>query len=411
MTGFGYSMSVYVGPSNEPTKTVTLPYEGMFVEPTYEARDSLKRRWRKEEFHVEVSGKQLLVTRKDRNRGWTVQLIFKAFYSRDVMCTYVNDLDAFVQNEGSVVTIKLRPGQKLRCLHKALIFKEEEIIKTNSKILPIAKPTVQGKVKVSLQHINEEIKSSFAKENSPSKDADEESIHFAEFTNGKEDEMKPYGIVTIGVNYPNKVLYLSLGEFGNRLIFKKGAQVGTSSNVEIEDSDFLDPFQSFIGHGDVFIKTGPAVKQINLKDKESTTVRQDCVIAFTQDVTSSLQKMNKIMGIFDEKATYRNLIGPGIMWVDYRESNVRVESDESDSDNKNNDTTFAEDSIKELQIEEDESEDESVTNEVTKQVADESIANELRIGEDESEDDSVTNEATKQVSDEFVMNEDDTVKN
>ena len=386
LTGFGYAMSIYVGPSKEKTKLINLPYEGMFVEPTYVPRDSLKNRWRKETFNVEVSGKQLSVTREDRDRGWGVPLVLKAFYSRDVVRTYVNDLDAFVQNEGSVVTIKLHPGQKLRCLQKALIFKEENIIKTSSKVVTIAN-TVRGKVKVGLQTINEEIRNNFSKAD------DEEGIHFAEFTNVSEGDGKPFGIVTVGVDYPNKVLYLSLGEFGNRLIFRKGTQLGTSTNVEIEDADFLDSFQSFIGHGDVFIKTGPTLKQINLKEKQSITVRQDCLIAFTQDIISTSQKIDRLRGLFDDKAMYRNLIGPGIMWVDYRKSDVRVESDEYDND-LNIITDLAEDSINELQINELQiEEDESVMSEVTKQISDESVMNEVT---KQIADESITSEEMKQ---------------
>ena len=62
---------IYVGNSNSPTKTVTLPASGMTVYPT--AINPQDPSW-SDRFSVSVDGDQLTVTRTDQKSGWGQQL-------------------------------------------------------------------------------------------------------------------------------------------------------------------------------------------------------------------------------------------------------------------------------------------------------------------------------------------------
>lgn len=347
VTGFGYAMNIYVGPSRHPVKEITLPYEGMFVEPIYVPRNPLKNRWRHKQFKVEVKGKKLVVQREDMNRGWNLNLIVKAFYSKEVLHTHSNEFQAHLQNEGSVVTIRLEPNQKIRCSQKALIFKEDVVEMTATKLSP-TRPGMRGVLKGSLSTINDGIKSSFSGDDEESDcisefqyssnfDNQEDNMIERDGNNAQTDSVASYssGIITLGVQFPSKILHLNLGEYGNRILFREGLNIAASCDVEIVDSpDFMNQFQSFVGHGDVFLKVGPTMKQRIIKEKEAIAVREDCLLAFTQDISSSVQKMENLStSLFSgQRLTYRKLVGPGLVWLDYRQSNIIVDGDNEDEE-------------------------------------------------------------------------------
>lgn len=336
VTGFGYAMNIYVGSSRTRTKQIYLPYEGMFVQPVHVPKNPMKNRWRHMTFNANVRGKTLEVTREDSDRGWNIPLVFKAFYSKDVLHTHKRALDLHIQNEGSVLTVKLRLGEKIRCAPKTLIFKEEEIKRMNVNISPMPAHGGLGLLRGSLRDLNQGIKQSFSGE-----DDDDEKMAEYSYTNedsiyedandeSNRSEDKQFSIVTLGVQFPYKILHLSLGEYGNRIIFRRGTHLASSADVEVIDSDFLDSFQSLVGHGEVFLQIGPTLKRMVLKEEEAVAVRHDCLLAFTQDVKSSMQSIDKLKGIFDNKVTYRKLVGPGILWLDYRQSNILVENFEDE---------------------------------------------------------------------------------
>lgn len=281
------------------------------------------------------------------NRGWNLNLIVKAFYSKEVLHTHSNEFQAHLQNEGSVVTIRLEPNQKIRCSQKALIFKEDVVEMTATKLSP-TRPGMRGVLKGSLSTINDGIKSSFSGDDEESDcisefqyssnfDNQEDNMIERDGNNAQTDSVASYssGIITLGVQFPSKILHLNLGEYGNRILFREGLNIAASCDVEIVDSpDFMNQFQSFVGHGDVFLKVGPTMKQRIIKEKEAIAVREDCLLAFTQDISSSVQKMENLStSLFSgQRLTYRKLVGPGLVWLDYRQSNIIVDGDNEDEE-------------------------------------------------------------------------------
>eukprot|EP00554_Chaetoceros_debilis_P008079 CAMPEP_0194080162 /NCGR_PEP_ID=MMETSP0149-20130528/6225_1 /TAXON_ID=122233 /ORGANISM="Chaetoceros debilis, Strain MM31A-1" /LENGTH=388 /DNA_ID=CAMNT_0038761809 /DNA_START=108 /DNA_END=1274 /DNA_ORIENTATION=+ len=349
-TGFGYEMNIYVGPSQHPTKEITLPYEGMFVEPEpiNVPRNPLKNQWRDKQFKVEVKGKKLVVEQEDTNRGWDLNLVVKAFYSKEVLPTHSHEFQARLQKEGSVVTIRLAPNQKIRCSQKALIFKEDVVEMTAAKVVSPTRPGMRGVLKGSISTINDAINDHGIKSSVSGDGDDKESDCISEFQyTSNLDNEDSSGVITLGVQFPSKILHLNLGEYGNRIFFREGLNIAFSVDVEIVDSpDFMDQFQSFVGHGDIFLKVGPTMKQRILKEKEAIEIREDCLLAFTQDINyinSSVQKMENLStSLFSGKSglAYRKLVGPGLVWLDYRQSNIivdRINEDEELSVTNDND--------------------------------------------------------------------------
>mmetsp|Transcript_22727 Transcript_22727/g.33645 ORF Transcript_22727/g.33645 Transcript_22727/m.33645 type:complete len:385 (-) Transcript_22727:212-1366(-) len=341
-TGFGYEMNIYVGPSRHPAKEITLPYEGMFVEPEpiNVPRNPLKNQWRDKQFKVEVKGKKLVVEQEDTNRGWDLNLVVKAFYSKEVLHTHSHEFQARLQKEGSVVTIRLAPNQKIRCSQKALIFKEDVVEMTAAKVVSPTRPGMRGVLKGSISTINDAINDHGIKSSVSGDGDDKESDCISEFQyTSNLDNEDSSGVITLGVQFPSKILHLNLGEYGNRIFFREGLNIAFSVDVEIVDSpDFMDQFQSFVGHGDIFLKVGPTMKQRILKEKEAIEIREDCLLAFTQDINyinSSVQKMENLStSLFSGKSglAYRKLVGPGLVWLDYRQSNIIVDGISEDEE-------------------------------------------------------------------------------
>ena len=357
----------------------------MFVEsePINVPRNPLKNQWRDKQFKVEVKGKKLVVEREDMNRGWNLNLIVKAFYSKEVLHTHSHEFQARLQKEGSVVTIRLAPNQKIRCSQKALIFKEDGVEMTAARVSPPTRPGMRGVLKGSISTINDAINDGIKSSLSGDGD-DEESDCISEFQytsnldsneddnvtetegtvdgNGNNaqssDSVASYssgtGNITLGVQFPSKILHLNLGEYGNRILIREGLNIAFSVDVEIVDSpDFMNQFQSFVGHGDIFLKVGPTMKQRILKEKEAITIREDCLLAFTQDIISSVQKLENLSSsLFSGKRlTYRKLVGPGLVWLDYRQSNIIVDGINEDeelsvtNDNDNDDVQLMDDNM------------------------------------------------------------------
>ena len=350
MDGFheGFSMTLYVGRSEQQgnrevnknssagKKETRLPYANMMVSPKIQNLMSSadKRRYNNIAFKTEIRGQTLIVTRTDSNKGWGFELQLKAYYVKKSIGTHYRAFDFDFKNEESAVTLSLCPDQKFRCIPKAVIFKDENVIMTTAEIF-------DGSIKRSgiprrfLRDINKNIrlhKKSTKKKKSINAIAvaeyaisREESTHgvtantFAEYTYCGEKNAS--GLVVLGGNLRSKILHISLGQYGNKIIFQRGSFLATSDDVQlVQSGSQLDgPFASLVGYGDIFLKTGKAVKKFVLNDRlDSISVVESCVIAFTQDMMSTSEMVDKISGMnLKNSVVSRTLIGPGTVWLNH----------------------------------------------------------------------------------------------
>lgn len=328
--------------------TVRLPYSNMMVSiiPQNALTTLDRQRYKDIKFHTQISGydlKTLTVTRIDANahRGWDFDLQLKAYYAKDSIGTHHKEFDFIFKNEESAVTIRLKPNQKLRCLPKALIFKEEQVQMINPAVDIVAKRTPIGRIQGTVKGVVSA---------RPSTNTMAEYQHIRGSTDAKQLDT---AIVTFGIGgnigrpttpdcpskvstTPSKIIYLPLGEFGNKILFKKGTCLATSSDVQIVDSGQLldSSFQSLVGYGDAFLVTGLALKKIVLRDdQDSVSITDSSLIAFTQDVTIKVGGMDKFKGmILDANQKVRTLTGPGIVWLNYYKNYVVGGSKDADAD-------------------------------------------------------------------------------
>ena len=351
MDGFheGFSMTIYVGRSEQQgnrevnknssagKKETRLPYANMMVSPKIQNLMSSadKRRYNNIAFKTEIRGQTLIVTRTDSNKGWGFELQLKAYYVKKSIGTHYRAFDFDFKNEESAVTLSLCPDQKFRCIPKAIIFKDENVIMTIAEIFDgstIKRSGIPGRF---LKDINKNIR--LHNKNTKKKKSlnaiavaeyaisREENTHgvtantFAEYTYCGEKNTR--GLVVLGGNLRSKILHISLGEYGNKIIFQRGSFLATSDDVQlVQSGSQLDrSYASLVGYGDVFLKTGKAVKKFVLKDRlDSISVVESCVIAFTQDMTSTSEMVDKISGmILKKRVVSRTLIGPGTVWLNH----------------------------------------------------------------------------------------------
>lgn len=313
-TGYECSLNIYVGPSKVRSKEVQLPYENMMVFP--QPQNPLGHRWNDATFEVVmISGKKFRVTRSDADKGWKMDLELKAYYKEESVKTHEKVLNANIRAEGSAVTVMLMPNQKIRCVPSALIFKAEDVVKIADNVGCVARSTVPGMLKGKIKDFNQGIRRSLSNE----ENEDENAI--AEYKYAGKD--LTIAILTFGGQFPEKVLHLSLGKLGNRLIFRQGSFLASSADVDVVDSKFLDKFQSLVGHGDVFLKTGPLMRKVDLKENDTLAVKETCLIAFTQDVTSHSEMSDRFKGvIFEKRVVVRTLKGPGTVWLNNTRGNI-----------------------------------------------------------------------------------------
>ena len=398
------------------SKTITLPYANMMVSPIAQNKHRLsaidKQRYKDITLLLTHSGhdkRTLTVTRIDprpgfnmapMSKGWDFELQLKAYYNKDSIGTHHQPYDFVYKNEESAITVRLRPKQKIRVVPKALIFKEECVAMTNSRVEVKAKRTPAGKIQGGFKGLGQTVRNQAGNSNLRSTTTVSGSgggsgsgsgsvglkelqvnntIDMAEYTHiggsnthANQSNQDPntnllqsnsIAILTFGWNLnrpstpdttrghgygfnfpstsPTKVLHLSLGEYGNKIVFRRGTCLATSPDVDVYDSgSFLEglgpararsSFQSLVGHGDVFLIAGTSMKKIVLKEPvrvysedgnghnldDSIAIRENCLIAYTQDVKSEFQQ-GEIMGkVTKGMVPVRVLTGPGIVWLNY----------------------------------------------------------------------------------------------
>jgi uncharacterized protein (AIM24 family) len=344
--GVGYNMTLYIGPCEQQggkgirqgghtnknnSKEIRLPYADMMVSPKPHNPMSLldQKRYKGVTFSVQVSGldkKTLIVTRTDCNKGWGFDLQLKAYYTKKSIGTHHKEFDFKFKNEDSAVTISLRPLQKIRCVPEALIFTDRNVTTTVAEVADSTskRSGIRGRLSGIRRSAKSKNSNTVAEYASASSKMENElaTNTFAEYSYLGSDTS---GVVILG-GYSSKIVHLSLGEHGNKIIFKKGTCLATSADLQVVESGLhLDgSFQSLVGYGDVFLKVGMAMKKIILQDdQDSLSVKDNCVIAFTQDMRSKSEMTDKFCGIIlSKRVIARTLIGPGTVWLSHTRADI-----------------------------------------------------------------------------------------
>ncbi len=338
--GMDHSMTIYIGPWEDheshcmitdhrvkrKAKEIRLPYSNMTVSPEPLNQMSLldQKQYKGITFSTRISesdNKTLIVIRTDCDQGWDFDLQLKAYYTEKLIETRHKEYDFGFKNEDSAVTISLKPQQKIYCVPEALLFKEQQVSKTVSEInnrnssgaiikglMPDwgrgEKPKKVGSISASEAE---------NKQNSKT---------FAEYSYlGAQDTR---GIIVLG-GHSSKLIHLSLGAYGNKIFCRKGTCLATSTDVKIIESGSTDSsFQSLIGHGDVFLQVQLAMKKIMLQDSEDIlSVKDSCVIAFTQDMISRSEITDRFCGLILSKSIIaRTLKGPGTIWLKHTRADI-----------------------------------------------------------------------------------------
>jgi len=105
----------------------------------------------------------------------------------------------------------------------------------------------------------------------------------------------PYGYVALGTDFPSKIVRLSLGEYGGKVVCQKGALLCASHTVDIS-VEFAKKFstglfggegfvlQGLTGTGDVMVKAGGALIRKNLREGEVLRISSGCLVGFQDGV-------------------------------------------------------------------------------------------------------------------------------
>ena len=315
-TKAGYVMTIYVGSSRQPIKEIKLPYRGMYVQPI---PCNLTEKTQDMKFETDVFGHTLTLMRKDVNRGWNVDLTFKAYYSKEVTYTHEHEFEIEAKGEGSAVTIRLEINQKIRCFPQFLLFKDDSVVATATNIDISQNANMPAVVRGLTTRMRKGSSS---------------NVHSRPTTPNTALLMTEYcchslhGDFTFGAEFPKLILHINLAEFGRRITFRRGTLVAASTDITMAKSlDRLDAFQYLIGEGEVFLQSAATIQKMTLKENENTIIREDLVVAYTQDIVSRSQSSIDAM----ESSTLRKMTGPGVIWVNHSSLDAIAEDvDEED---------------------------------------------------------------------------------
>jgi uncharacterized protein (AIM24 family) len=328
-------MTIYIGPCKtnrseenhhcgRNSKEIRLPYANMVVSPKPHNYMGLlgQKNYKDITFSVQIFGtdnKSLIVTRTDCDKGWDFDLQLKAYYSKKSVGTSYKEFEYELKSRDSELKISLHPLQTIRCIPKALIFTDENITAKIPKI-PAGVSKLYGlRGLITSRFANAKSRSS----NSITGTTSSSSHSFSEYAYVGKEETK--GELILGA-YSSKIIHFSLGEYGNKITVKKGTCLAMSSDIKVFDSslDLDGHFHSLVGYGDVFIQVGMSTKKIILQDdKDILCVKDNCVIAFTQDMKSKSELTDDFCGIVLSKTIIaRTLVGPGIVWLTHTRADI-----------------------------------------------------------------------------------------
>ena len=293
----GYGINIYVGPNiNTTSKEITLPYANMLINPI--PQNPMKEEWT-DRFEIDVKGKTLTVRRTDQQKGWGMQLLLRGYYSRESISSHHCMFKAAIMDQ--LLTVELAPNQRI-CSYGTLIFAGPGVLAKNS-FLKVAPQSNAGKsfLMSRVQNVSAGLKRVTV----------DKKKHVTVYSyNGDEGT---YGTVVLGakLGLSANIIHLALGEYGNRIIVRRGSFLASSLDIQILDSNFFDKLQAVVGHGDIFLRSRGSIERVDLKEGERYEVEGDSLIAITQEVQTDddatpFIKLNKMAKMI--------LSGPGVIW-------------------------------------------------------------------------------------------------
>mmetsp|Transcript_1880 Transcript_1880/g.2846 ORF Transcript_1880/g.2846 Transcript_1880/m.2846 type:complete len:387 (+) Transcript_1880:30-1190(+) len=304
----GYGINIYIGPNmNTTSKEITLPYANMLVTPI--PQNPMKEEWA-DQFEVDVKGKTLTVRRADKQQGWGMQLLLRGYYSRESIVSHHCMFKAAIMDQ--LLTVELAPNQHIRS-YGTLLFAGPGVLAKNS-FLKVAPQSNAGKsfIMSRVQNVSAGLKRVTV---------DKKKAVTVYSYNGDEGTS---GTVVLGakLGLSANIIHLALGEYGNRIIVRRGSFLASSLDVQILDSNFFDKLQAVVGHGDIFLRSRGSIERVELMEGDRYEVEGDSLIAITQEVqTDDAEQIIKL-----NKMAKRILIGPGFIWKSkYKCTNLEVE--------------------------------------------------------------------------------------
>ncbi len=117
----------------------------------------------------------------------------------------------------------------------------------------------------------------------------------------------PYGYVALGTDFPSKIVRLSLGEYGGKVVCQKGALLCASHTVDVtvEFARKLSTglfggegfvLQGLAGIGDVMVKAGGVLIRRNLGEGEVLRISSGCLVEFQEGVEFGEHGFVQMMG-------------------------------------------------------------------------------------------------------------------
>lgn len=137
------------------------------------------------------------------------------------------------------------------------------------------------------------------------------------------------GTVCLGTDFPSKILRFNLQDYpDSTLICQRGAYLASNStvNIELEFTKTMTAgffggqgfiLQKLTGTGDVLVKGGGTIKQLDLKPGETIRVTSGSIVAFESTVSYDVQMLPGIKNVMfgGEGLFVTTLSGPGQVWL------------------------------------------------------------------------------------------------
>lgn len=170
-------------------------------------------------------------------------------------------------NESQIVTIKLLPGEVLRAESGAMMYMTEGVTMNT---------TTGGGMSAGFQRW-----------------LTGQNVFISDYQ--YEGQEGTCGTVALGTDFPSKILRLSVGEYGGKIICQQGALLCASHTIDIEveftknlTSGFFGGegfvLQALKGDGDIFVKAGGTLIRRDLAEDEELRISSGCLVGFTEGV-------------------------------------------------------------------------------------------------------------------------------
>eukprot|EP00546_Thalassionema_frauenfeldii_P009682 CAMPEP_0178913144 /NCGR_PEP_ID=MMETSP0786-20121207/10675_1 /TAXON_ID=186022 /ORGANISM="Thalassionema frauenfeldii, Strain CCMP 1798" /LENGTH=324 /DNA_ID=CAMNT_0020585845 /DNA_START=14 /DNA_END=988 /DNA_ORIENTATION=+ len=203
-------------------------------------------------------------------------------------------------NESQIVTIKLLPGEVLRAESGAMMYMTEGVTMNT---------TTGGGMSAGFQRW-----------------LTGQNVFISDYQ--YEGQEGTSGTVALGTDFPSKILRLSVGEYGGKIICQQGALLCASHTIDIEveftknlTSGFFGGegfvLQALKGDGDIFVKAGGTLIRRDLDEDEELRISSGCLVGFTEGVDYDVQMIPGIKNaIFGGEGLFiTTLKGAGTVWL------------------------------------------------------------------------------------------------